>query len=126
MPGLCAALEEMSAPQKPNDQVGNGCGSGGESNQSKRAAGIAGHGDVGTDLLRCADIGVGSCLVALHPPCEAATEVRLGVVRVESDRLVEVLDRTVVIALVAVGYTAVVEGDGVVRVERDRLVDVLL
>ena len=60
----------------------------------------------------------------LAAPGEAAVGVGGGVFRIEPDRLVEVGDGAVVVALVALGDAAVGVGDGVFRIEPDRLVEV--
>jgi len=50
-------------------------------------------------------------------PSGAAVVVGVGVIRVEADRLVEVGDGAIVIALGLPGVGAAVEGQGVVRIE---------
>jgi len=55
----------------------------------------------------------------------AATVEDFGVVRIELDRLVMVLDGAVEFAFAYVGVAAIAEGVGVVRIELDRLVIVL-
>ena len=48
-----------------------------------------------------------------------------GIVRLEPDRLVEILQRALYVAFVAPRNAPVVEGVGIVRLEPDRLVEIL-
>lgn len=68
--------------------------------------------DVRVEASRLRQIGLAVGLVAFPLPGEAAIEVRLGVFRVEPDRLAVVGDGKLIVFLVFIGERAIVEDDG--------------
>ena len=67
----------------------------------------------------------GGCQVRLDEIGDAAVKVGGGVIRVQMDRLVVVLDRATVVALPLVGDPAVVVVVCIIRVQANRFVEIL-
>src|ERR1039457_2062397 len=81
--------------------------------------------DAWLQLPRLGDVGIATSGVALRLLGHSAIVEGTGVVRIELDGLVVVVDGAVVLAFVEVGVAAIGEGQGVVRIELDGLVEIL-